>query len=82
MCNEKEIYIGKTTGDDAKGFKVRINQHISDCEAGVSVRRFPRNVYDCGIKNNYLEEPFFNLNIMFRSNKSDRLETTEMHISI
>ena len=26
MCNEKEIYIGKTIGDNTKGFKVRMNQ--------------------------------------------------------
>ena len=26
MCNEKETYIGKTKGDNMKGFKVRINQ--------------------------------------------------------
>ena len=32
MCNEKETYIGKTTGENTKGFKVRINQHISDCK--------------------------------------------------
>ena len=36
MCNEKETYIGKTIGDNTKGFKVRINQHISDCKTGVS----------------------------------------------
>ena len=32
MCNKKETYIGKTKGDKTKGFKVRINQHISDCK--------------------------------------------------
>ena len=36
MCNEKEIYTGKTIGDKTKGFKVRINQHISDCGRGFS----------------------------------------------
>ena len=30
MCNQKETNIGKTKGDNTKGFKVRINQHISD----------------------------------------------------
>ena len=32
MCNQKETNIGKTKGDNTKGFKVRINQHISDCK--------------------------------------------------
>ena len=27
-CNEKETYIGKTTGENTKGFKLRINQQI------------------------------------------------------
>ena len=64
MYNEKEAYIGKK-GDNTKGFKVRINQqHISDCKTGVSTCKFPFHVYDCVIKNNYPEEPFFSLNIM------------------
>ena len=50
MCNEKEIYTGKTyTGkakrDNTKGFKVRINQHISDCKTWDSTFNFPRDVY-------------------------------------
>ena len=33
-CNGKETYIGKTIGDNTKGFKVRINQHIFDRKRG------------------------------------------------
>ena len=33
-CNKKETYIGKTKGDRTREFKVRINQHISDCKTG------------------------------------------------
>ena len=43
---------------------------------------FPRHVYDCGIKNNCLEWPFFSLNIMLRLNKKDRLETIEKHFHL
>ena len=64
MCNKKETYIGKTIRGNTKGFKVRINQHISDCKTGISTCKFLRHVCDCGIKNNCLEEPFFSLNIM------------------
>ena len=76
MCNEKETYIGKAKGANTKEFKVRINQHISDCKTGDSTCKFPCHVYNCGIKNNCLEESFFSLNIMFRLNKSE-LETIE-----
>ena len=34
ICNEKETYIGKTIGGNTKGFKVIINQHISDRRRG------------------------------------------------
>ena len=77
MCNEKEAYSGKTKGDSTKGFKVRINQHISDCKTGDSTCKFLCYVYDCGNKNICLEELFFSLNIMLWLNKNDRLETIE-----
>ena len=35
MCNKKETYIAKT-----KGFKIRINQHISNCKTGFSTCKF------------------------------------------
>ena len=81
MCNEKETYIGKTKGDNTKGFKVRINQHISDCKTRHStcfvVLRITGIKNDCFINNICLEEPFFSLHIMLRLNKSDRPETIE-----
>ena len=60
-------------GDNSKEFKVRVNRQISDCKAGVSTCKFPRHVYEYGIKNNFLEEPFFSLNSMLWLNKSDSL---------
>ena len=75
MCNKKETYIRKTIGDNTKGFKVRINQYISDFKTGVSTCKFLHHVYDCGIKNNCPEEPFFSLNIMLWLNKSNRLKS-------
>ena len=48
ICNEKETYIGKTIRDNTKGFKVRINQHISR-KTGISTSKFSQHVYDCGI---------------------------------
>ena len=77
MCNETETHIGKTIGDNMKEFKVRINQHISDCKTDVSTCKFPRHVYHCGIKNHFLEETFFSVNIMLQLNTSDRVVTIE-----
>ena len=82
MCNKKETYIGKTKGHNTNGFKVRINQHISDCKTGDSTCKFPRHVYDCGIKNDCLEEPSFSLNIMLRLNKSDIPETFKKYFHL
>ena len=86
ICNKKETYIAKTIVVNAKGFKSGkmkgTNQHIFYCKTGVLTCKFPRHVYDCGIKNNCLEESFFSLNIMLRLNKSDRLETIEKHFHL
>ena len=38
--------------------------------------------YDCGNKNNCLEEHSFSLNIMLRLNRSDILETVEKHFHL
>ena len=64
MCNKKETYSGRKIRDNKKGFKVRINQHISDCKTGVSICKSPRHVYDWGIKNNCLEEPKYHATII------------------
>ena len=79
---KKKTYIGKPIRDNKKGFKIRINQHISDCKTGISTCKFPCRVYDSGIKNMSLEEPFFSLNIRLRLNKSDILGTIENHFHL
>ena len=33
-CVTKKKHTGKTKGDNTKGFKVKINQPISDCKTG------------------------------------------------
>ena len=77
MCNKQTTYIGKTIGDITHGFKPRMNQHISDCRHDKSTCKFPRHVYDCGIKNNCLKEPFFEINVMLKLNNSHRVEMFE-----
>ena len=51
-------------------------------KTGISTCKFPHHVYDCGIKNDCLEEPFFSLNIILQLNKSDKLETIEKHFHL
>ena len=71
------LYIWKTIGDNTKGFKVRINQHISYFKTGISTCQFLRHVQNCGVKNNCLEEQFSSLNIVSQLGKCDKLETIE-----
>ena len=54
MCKKKEIYIGKTVGDNIVEFKSRMDQHISDSRTGVSTFEFPIHFYKCGLKNKCL----------------------------
>ena len=83
-CNEKGTFWEnkRRQHDNAKWFKVRINQHISDCKTGDSTCKFLHHICYCGIKNNCLEEPFISLNIMLWLNKSDRFETIEKHFHL
>ena len=41
MYDYKEMYIGKTVGNNIVGFKSRINQHFYDCRTGISSCNFP-----------------------------------------
>ena len=75
----KETYIEKTIGDNVVGFKIRINQHISDCRTRTSTCKFPIHVYHCAMKNKCLKEPYFQLNIMMKLKDSRQLEFYENH---
>ena len=81
-CNEKETFWEnkRRQYNNTKRFKVGINQRISDCKTVDSTCKFLHHIYDCGIKNNCLEELFINLNML--SNKNDRLETIEKHFHL
>ena len=54
VCDHKEPYIGKMTGNNVAGFKSRINQHIRDCRPGTSNCNFVIHVYHCAMKNRVL----------------------------
>ena len=81
MCDHKETYIGKTVGDNGVGFKDRINQRMSDCRSidCISTCKFPVQAYLCAVKNKYLKEPYFQLNIMVKLKDSRQLQVYENH---
>ena len=85
-CNfcKTETYIGKTVGDKLqnRGFKVRMNGHISECRTGISSCKFPKHVFNCGLRNiNDVNafEPFFKINIMLVMKSPEKLELYEKH---
>ena len=77
MCKKKETYIRKTVGDNVIGFKSRMNQHTSDSRTGDSTCKFSIHVYKCGLKNQCLNEPFFEIKVMMKLRSSSQLETYE-----
>ena len=75
MCKKRETFIGKTVGENIVGFKSRMNQHINDNRTGVSTCKILIHVYMCGLKDKYLSEPFFEINVMMKLKSSNQLET-------
>ena len=67
-------------GNNAVGFKSRINQHISDCRTGTSTSKFPIHIYHFAMKSKCLKEPYFQLNIMMKLKVSRQLEFYENHL--
>ena len=61
-----ERTFGRAIGDNTKGFKVRINQYISDYKTKISTT--------CNM-NNCLQEPFLFWKLFY---ESDRLKTIEI----
>ena len=56
MCNGAVTYTGKTNI-----IRPRTNNHITCCRNGTGSDKFDKHVYNCGIRNNCLKEPFFKL---------------------
>ena len=56
-----------------------MSNHISESMAGISSCKFPRHVYQCGIKNGNLIEPYFKISIMLTTNDPVKLEYLEKH---
>ena len=69
MCNSKNVlyflkcsicnlttYTGKTNN-----FRLRMNNHISECRTGNTCDRFDIHVFNCRKINNYHTEPYFKI---------------------
>ena len=79
MCDYKETYIEKRVGDNAVGFKSRVNQHISNCRTSTSTCKFPIYLYYYEMKNKCLKESYFQINIMMNLKDSGQLEFYEYY---
>ena len=64
------------------GFKSRMNQHVSDSRTRVSTCKFPTHVYKCGLKNECLNQLFFETSVMMKRKRSNQLETYEKNNNI
>ena len=78
MCPtvNKETKTGKTWTN----FRTRLNNHISDCRIGRTSDIFDRHVHECGIKNNCLKEPFFQVFAFMKLTSSSKLLTYESYL--
>lgn len=55
-CSFKVTYTGKTNH-----MRPRMNNHITGCRHGESTDIFDNHVYNCRLKHNNLNEPFFQI---------------------
>ena len=63
-----------------RGFKTRINKHISDSRTGQGTCVFAKHVFNCAKNSNKsLAEPFFKINIMMVLTTPLLLEKYEKH---
>lgn len=81
---KKETYIGKTIGDTIqnRGFRVRMNKHISDCryiDNDINCK-FPKHVLKCRKVNPSFCEPFFSINIMMANVSPNKIDMYERHL--
>ena len=70
VCNMCKIttYTGRTNN-----LRLRTNNHIDCCRHGKGTDLFDLHVYECGVKNNNLKEPFFKLYVFMTVNQESKL---------
>ena len=67
MC-QITSYTGRTNN-----LRLRTNNHIDCCRHGKGTDLFDIHVYNCGIKNGNLKEPFFKLYVFMTVNYESKL---------
>ena len=75
MCDGEQSYIGKTNK-----LRLRTNNHISSCRHGNGPNIFDNHVYQCGMKNKNLCEPYFKLFAFMKVSSEDKLLTYERYL--
>ena len=73
MCNGEVSKTGKTETT----LRARMNNHISECRTGRSTDEFDLHVHTCGIKNNCLAPPYFQIRAFMKLSRPDKLLTYE-----
>ena len=88
-CNTKNVIyfltcnccIGKTkvtkTGKCQTTLRKRMNNHKSECKSGNTSDVFDTHVHNCGIANNNLIDPMFEIRAFMSLSKPDKLSTYE-----
>ena len=68
MCSKRARCIGQSIGDNIVGCKSGINQHIKlFSNRDVKSCKFPKHIYECGVKNKCLNDLFLKLKLKFRN---------------
>ena len=73
MCNGQVTKSGKTENK----LRIRMNNHISDCQTGNTTDIFDLHVHKCGLKNNCLTPPYFRIKAFMKLSSPDKLLTYE-----
>ena len=73
-CEFKVTYTGKTND-----LRSPMNNHISACRLGNSSDKFDNHVYDCYIRNNNANEPYFQMFAFVQLREEKSLLTYEAH---
>ena len=68
------------TGKTLTQFRIRLNNHISDCKTGRTSDIFDLHVHECGTKNGCLKPPYFKVFAYMKLSSPDMLLSYEKYL--
>ena len=78
MCKSNEPVT--KTGKTWTQFRLRLNNHISDCYTGRTSDIFDLHVHQCGIQNHCLKPPYFKVFAFMKLSSPDKLLSYEKYL--